>query len=462
MLLRKNKYILIGGTKTELEQSFIQLLCGDHEVAVVTVETPLEESNNKPSGIELLFDRQPWSQLNLCSSCSKSSQMPATEVFVRRVIFAYLTLLVNSRNEIALARCLNIPDRELDHLAFTALKKMAKEKNMPMFQTAISFVMKIRIKCAITDDPLSPYVKGMNEFVNMIQKLQIIIEEDPDTSSSLRRVLNVIKNTICKSNDVKLRKSSVEAVTRKLHDEIDQLIVTNKNANSKQSPQVSVSNGGSIAGRQSIKLLRLLLDHECCQDIGNNSVSVLSDCYSSQKTPIRFPSLLSQFRSPDQCSPDEPENQTLIERVSLKVNKPQSSFQQISHQSCMAWADEDMLKKPALDPLMIYQDAPLSATHDVTSDVTANNIKNTKESFLIVKKQKDLKKRILEEIGDDEIEIEEPPVENAKKKSKKNKEVKTNIVKESKSKKTSSVTRNRKKAMPLQKGQKQMTQFFRL
>ena len=51
---------------------------------------------------------------------------------------SYLHLLLNSRCELAMARIINIPDRGLDHAAFTKLKRYAKEKNMPIFQVAIS------------------------------------------------------------------------------------------------------------------------------------------------------------------------------------------------------------------------------------------------------------------------------------------------------------------------------------
>ena len=50
---------------------------------------------------------------------------------------AYLQILVNSRSELGLARALNVPDRELDHRAFSALKKEAKAKGLSMFQVSV-------------------------------------------------------------------------------------------------------------------------------------------------------------------------------------------------------------------------------------------------------------------------------------------------------------------------------------
>lgn len=58
-----------------------------------------------------------------------------------KVLLSYLRLLVNSRDELALSQAINIPYRELAHKQFTALRKVAREKNMPMFQVSTSYVL---------------------------------------------------------------------------------------------------------------------------------------------------------------------------------------------------------------------------------------------------------------------------------------------------------------------------------
>lgn len=57
-----------------------------------------------------------------------------------------------------------------------------------------------------------------------------------------------------------------------------------------------VSVGGSTCGRANMKLIRTLLDQMAGQPFVGRTVDVLSDTVSSQKTPVRFPSLLSKFR----------------------------------------------------------------------------------------------------------------------------------------------------------------------
>ena len=50
---------------------------------------------------------------------------------------SYLQLLVNLRSETALARVINVPDRGLDHRAFTAIKKESKKTKLSMYQVNV-------------------------------------------------------------------------------------------------------------------------------------------------------------------------------------------------------------------------------------------------------------------------------------------------------------------------------------
>ena len=52
-----------------------------------------------------------------------------------------------------------------------------------------------------------------------------------------------------------------------------------------------------MLGRQTVKVIRQLLDRAAGVATTTRSVDVLSDAVSSQKTPLRFPSIISKFRS---------------------------------------------------------------------------------------------------------------------------------------------------------------------
>ncbi|XP_023983097.1 PCNA-interacting partner isoform X4 [Physeter macrocephalus] len=55
------------------------------------------------------------------------------QLLAKKIIYSYLNLLVNSKNDLALAHILNIPDRGLGREAFTDLKHAAREKQMSIF-----------------------------------------------------------------------------------------------------------------------------------------------------------------------------------------------------------------------------------------------------------------------------------------------------------------------------------------
>ncbi|XP_035306522.1 PCNA-interacting partner isoform X2 [Cricetulus griseus] len=62
--------------------------------------------------------------------CNQHEQM---RLLAKKIFFSYLGLLVNSKNDLALAHVLNIPDRGLGREAFTDLKHAAREKQLSMF-----------------------------------------------------------------------------------------------------------------------------------------------------------------------------------------------------------------------------------------------------------------------------------------------------------------------------------------
>lgn len=57
---------------------------------------------------------------------------------------------MNSRDELALSQAINIPHRDLAHKQFTVLRKVAREKNMPMFQVPLNLFIRVNIIMKIT------------------------------------------------------------------------------------------------------------------------------------------------------------------------------------------------------------------------------------------------------------------------------------------------------------------------
>ena len=60
-------------------------------------------------------------------------------------VVSYLRLLVNSRDELALARVVTGPGHGLPQNYFNIIKTKAKEDRMPMYQTIVSYVQQSRL-----------------------------------------------------------------------------------------------------------------------------------------------------------------------------------------------------------------------------------------------------------------------------------------------------------------------------
>uniref|UniRef100_A0A2K6BRX5 PCNA-interacting partner n=1 Tax=Macaca nemestrina TaxID=9545 RepID=A0A2K6BRX5_MACNE len=120
----------------------------------------------------------------LALQLSMAENNKQVQLLARKIIFSYLNLLVNSKNDLAVAHILNIPDRGLGREAFTDLKHAAREKQMSIFLVATSFIRTIELGgkgyAPPPSDPLRTHVKGLSNFINFIDKLDEILGEIPN------------------------------------------------------------------------------------------------------------------------------------------------------------------------------------------------------------------------------------------------------------------------------------------
>ncbi|KFU95788.1 PCNA-interacting partner [Chaetura pelagica] len=123
-------------------------------------------------------------------------------ILARKCVCSYLSLLVNSKDDLALAHVLNVPDRGLGREAFTNLKHASQQKKMSIFLMATSFVRTVELGgrgCASSlFDPLRVHVKGLSDFVNFIDKLQEIVGEILNPRIAGGRILSTVKMHLIK------------------------------------------------------------------------------------------------------------------------------------------------------------------------------------------------------------------------------------------------------------------------
>ena len=231
---------------------------------------------------------------------TQSERQLFQRVFVHDILRSYLHLLVNTRSQIALARIFNIPERGLNHEAFTHLKHEAKKSGLSLYQELSSFILRLRMGGKMyepsADNPLKNCVKGLSSLLELIQKLETIIEEDPDVTSACRRVVNIVKNNLIQCKSGRFPRNVVEPVANDILDVLKVLINETKSTLS-SCDQLEVSSGGSVLGRETVVIICSFLDSSAIT-VSQMSSQFMRDVRFSSDTPTRFPCLLTQFQSP--------------------------------------------------------------------------------------------------------------------------------------------------------------------
>lgn len=177
---------------------------------------------------------------------------------VRRVFCSYLNLLVNVKDDLAVALTLDVPSRSLGRQAFTDLKRAAHNSKTSLFlvrkltepfivlffwrfwrrrvnitklvfyflenekirisffffcccwwwflQAATSFVRAIQLGgkgyAPAESDPLRKHVKGLSDFVQFLDNLEEILGEVPDPWYAASLTAQRVKTTFCFHRDV--------------------------------------------------------------------------------------------------------------------------------------------------------------------------------------------------------------------------------------------------------------------
>ncbi|KAM6436568.1 PCNA-interacting partner isoform 1-T2 [Liasis olivaceus] len=247
-------------------------------------------------------------------------------LMVKKTLYAYLTLLVNSKNDLAFAHILNIPDRGLGREAFTDLKHAAQKKQMSVFPMATSFIRAIELGgkgyAPSPTDPLRTHVKGLSQFIHFIDKLEEIIGEDLDPRHAGGRILSTIKMQLIKG------RNSRDPFCQAAEEVVQDLDLRIKNIINFQHEAVAASNTGispvrkkphSInhdtvyCGRDTVKSLLAVLDEAASHPPFSNKAFLLFG------EELGFPSTMLLFKSPTQSSGTSPK--ALKQRIQMAARE---------------------------------------------------------------------------------------------------------------------------------------------
>ncbi|XP_054659267.1 PCNA-interacting partner isoform X1 [Grus americana] len=266
-------------------------------------------------------------------------------ILAKKCVCSYLSLLVNSKDDLALAHILNVPDRGLGREAFTNLKHVSQKKKMSIFLMATSFIRTVELGgrgCASSlFDPLRVHVKGLSDFVNFIDKLQEIIGEILNPRTAGGRILSTVKMHLIKDRSngdpfCQAVEEVVQDLDLKIKNIIDsqhEVLTASTTGVSPARPKLhSINHGTVYCGRDTVKVLRVLLDEEAVNPPTQNKEELLYDNESLNLFGI--PSVLTLFRSPAQSNGSSPK--PLRQRIQKSMDEKKIKMKQSSIKSQFA------------------------------------------------------------------------------------------------------------------------------
>lgn len=299
--------------------------------------------------------------------CSQNDKQ--VRLLAKKIFFSYLSLLVNSKDDLALAYILNIPDRGLGREAFTNLKHAAREKQLSMFLMATSFIRALELGgkgyAPSPSDPLWAHAKGLSEFIHFIDKLDEILGEIPNPSLAGGRLLSAIKMQLIKGHSSgEPFYKAVEEVVQDLNSRIKNIINSQEGvAVSATSPvppkSFAINHDTAYCGRDAVKILLVLLDEDAASAPTRNKAELL---YNDESTvPHSEMSVLTLFRSPTQVK--NTSVKPLRERIhkSLQAEKNKMRQTLIRSQFACTYKDDYITNKNKWDANSSSK--PLSALH---------------------------------------------------------------------------------------------------
>ncbi|XP_074018444.1 PCNA-interacting partner [Numenius arquata] len=266
-------------------------------------------------------------------------------ILAKKCVCSYLSLLVNSKDDLALAHILNIPDRGLGREAFTNLKHASQERKMSIFLMATSFIRTIELGgrgCASSlFDPLKAHVKGLSNFVNFIDKLQEIVGEILNPRIAGGRILSTVKMHLIKGRSngdpfCQAVEEVVQDLDLKIKNIIDsqrEVLTASTTGVSPARPKLhSINHDTVYCGRDTVKVLLILLDEEAVSPPTQNKAELLYD--DENLNLFGITSVLTLFRSPSQSSGSSPK--PLRQRIQKSTDEKKNKMRQSSIKSQFA------------------------------------------------------------------------------------------------------------------------------
>ncbi|CAN7991536.1 unnamed protein product [Ixodes pacificus] len=299
-------FFVHGPVRSKFVRECLAALFEGRRVQLLTAEMPLDVSLN--GGCDL--SDVSVSSETLLGPVPESSptgvESEAATDFMTHVVLAFLRVLVNSRDEVALATAMASPVVRLPHDAFTELKRLSLESGMPMCQTVVSYVLRARLgaqECALT-----PFLCKLSEFVDVLHRLQTFAEEE-DATTAVKKAVGLLVSRVRSAGGHELAWDRVLELKADLLSLAESLELSGCEAEGESEWR---SGGGTL------RVLRSMADVLSTRRLSYNPTFVLYNM-DSQGTPLNVPRMLDYFKTPE--SPEEVDEycEPLSKRISNKL-----------------------------------------------------------------------------------------------------------------------------------------------
>ncbi|KAJ8268981.1 hypothetical protein COCON_G00115880 [Conger conger] len=286
-----------------------------------------------------------------CPTTPSSRPSQGSSQGLKRLFCSYLGLLVNTKNDLALAHTLDVPGRGLGRVAFTDLKHAARSNSTSLFLAATSFVRAIQLGgkgyAPADSDPLRKHIKGLSDFVHFTDRLEELLGEIPDPSEAGARIVGSIRAALLKgrsSGDP--AGGAVEEVARDLRHHINRIHTAEREEAcgtgiSPARPRAyAINHATAYGGREAVKLFVALLDEEALAPPCRNKAALLSgdlDPFDGAGET----SILMLFRSPEAPTGSSPKPLQLRIQDQLDQAKPTVKRKAIRSQFACTYREED-------------------------------------------------------------------------------------------------------------------------
>ncbi|XP_057312796.1 PCNA-interacting partner-like [Hydractinia symbiolongicarpus] len=240
----------------------------------------------------------------------QSPAIPA-QLHLQRIVVGYFQLIVNTRDEIALARVIDAPTRGVDHRAFTEIRKLSHTKGMPMYQVVSSFVRQVNLAgkgyAPSEGHVLFQHRTALQEFMELMDKLQTVVDEAENFLAAFQQMLKVLKTAFIRAKNPVFKSNVVSMVMQDLAGKFKGYIK-------------------DLESQQEIILdLRSFLDYMSCitgNDIGVHSsqlCGVLSTPHESNMIFKKISSLATQFKTPE-ITDETPRKPKVLKEITTPSN----------------------------------------------------------------------------------------------------------------------------------------------